>query len=138
MASVSLSTVGTTSQTASGTINLASVGLANTLSIPINVAYGGTLSSVAVGTLIGTSPVTVTLPGTPVQGAFIQNLSAVAHTLLTVTWTPQGGASAAIQVLAPSGVLFFLNPTTETGGGISALSLVASAASTPVQYLLIA
>jgi hypothetical protein len=79
---------------------------------------------------IGTSSTPVTLPINPTQLFYARNLSLSAT--ITITWTPVGASSAEILVIQPGGMLFFFNP----GSGISALSVVASAAGTIVDYIL--
>jgi len=69
---------------------------------------------------VGTSPTPITLPITPTQLFYLKNLSA--SFTITVTWTPESGSSAVIQVIQPGGVIFFFNP----GNGITALSVQAS------------
>ena len=81
---------------------------------------------------IGTSPTTIFLPVTPTQVVFIHNLHATQT--VTVTWTPNGGTSAAVCTLQPNGVIFFLESNAVSG--ITALSLQASGANTNVDYVL--
>jgi hypothetical protein len=54
---------------------------------------------------------------------------------VTVTWTPNGGASAVVQTLEPGSALILSQAV--TAAGITALSLQASGASTPVEYILV-
>ena len=82
---------------------------------------------------VGTSPVSLTLPGTTVQVLYVRNLHATQT--VTVTATPSGGASVTLGVLQPGGLVFYLNPGT-TSGGYTAVSLSASGPSTPVELLL--
>jgi hypothetical protein len=79
---------------------------------------------------LGVVSAPVSLPANPTQLLYARNLSTV--NTITFTWTPVGKISADILVLQPGGLLFFFSP----GGGISALSVVASAANTSVDYLL--
>jgi hypothetical protein len=79
---------------------------------------------------LGTVSTTVSLPANPTQLLYARNLSMV--NTITFTWTPVGAVSAQVLTLQPGGVLFFFSP----GGGISALSVIANAANTSVDYLL--
>jgi len=79
---------------------------------------------------IGTTLSPVTLPAHRTQLFYAKNLSSSAT--LTITWTPSGAVSAEIMVIQPGGILFFFNPAS----GITALSIVASAANTTVDYVL--
>jgi hypothetical protein len=84
---------------------------------------------------IGTSPATLTLPDTTVWVAWVKNLSATAN--LTVTPTPVAGGTPLGYILVPGGVWAYWNPA-KTAGGLSAISLTASALATPVEVLLAA
>jgi hypothetical protein len=62
--------------------------------------------------------------------------------VVTVTWTPQGGTSAQAIDLWPQGVIVFCEPTSTNGynaasgkGGITALTVQSSQASTPVEVI---
>ena len=76
------------------------------------------------------SLVAVTLPASPTQLLYAKHLGTSGT--ITFTWTPVGSASAQIMVLQPEAVLFFFNPA----NGITALSVQASIANTPVDYVL--
>lgn len=69
----------------------------------------------------------VSLPSPPAPATvwvvFVKNLDAAAN--LTVTFTPTGGAAETL-VLVPGGVFLYFNPT-EGSGGITSLTLTASA-----------
>jgi hypothetical protein len=97
-----------------------------------SLIFTGTNSSVAQSQNIGASPTTITLPISPTKFVYIKNLHAV--NTLTVTWTPNGGASNQVVTLQPSEAIIFCG--SNTSGGITALSLQASGASTPVEYIL--
>jgi hypothetical protein len=100
---------------------------------PVLGSYTGTVSSFAQSVLIGTSPVTITLPGSPTNFVYIKNLSGTAT--LTITWTPNGGASNVVITLQPGG--FEILDESIVGSGITALSVTASATSTPIEYVLV-
>lgn len=76
------------------------------------------------------SLVPVTLPISPVQLFYAKHLGASGTIIFT--WTPVGASSVETMVLQPGGVIFFFNPAS----GITALSVQASVASTPVDYVL--
>jgi len=80
--------------------------------------------------ILGMASVVVSLPANPTQLLYARNLSLLNS--ITFTWTPVGAVSTTVMVLQSGGVLFFFSP----GGGILALSVVASAANTSVDYLL--
>jgi hypothetical protein len=105
------------------------------------VAYTKTLTGLAVtGTAfgevsyatVGTSPVSITLPISPVNFLSVKNTHATQN--LTVTWTPNGGSSNTVLTLQPGSGIQFQEAT--AGGGITALSLTGSAAATTAEYLL--
>lgn len=89
---------------------------------------------------IGTGATAITLsPATPF-GVYIRNVSATAS--VQVTWTPTAGASAIVATLAPGGFIVFANPVAGAAvvtatPGITALTLQASAAATPVEVVTI-
>lgn len=80
------------------------------------------------------SPTSVTLPGSPAKVVFIQNLHATQT--LTVTWTPNGGASNPVVTLQPGE--FILLGGVSASGGITALSLQGSGAGTTTKLVLAA
>lgn len=82
---------------------------------------------------IGTSSTSITLPGSPTKIVYIQDNHA--SQTLSVTWTPNGGSSAAIVTLQP-GEFIVLGGQTGSSGGITALSLQASGAGTPAKIIL--
>jgi hypothetical protein len=77
-----------------------------------------------------TSLTPVTLPISPTQLLYGKHLG-VSGTI-TFTWTPVGAVSVEIMVIQPGGVIFFFNPA----NGITALSVQASVANTPIDYVL--
>jgi hypothetical protein len=104
------------------------------LSKVLNNAYTGTVESYGQNVIIGTSPTTVALPVSPSQFVYVKNLSTTSSNTVTVTWTPNSGSSASIVILDPGAIIIFSEVTTTNG--ISALSITASAAGTPVEYIL--
>jgi len=108
---------------ATGTLNLNKI---------LSAAFAGSLSTLGEAVSIGASPTTLVLPKSPTQVVYIKNLHATQT--LTVTWTPNGGGSAVVQTLQPLGFLLLLNSNTTSG--ITALSVQASGAATPIDYFL--
>lgn len=98
----------------------------------LNIAFTGTVFSYDQTLSVGTSPVSPVLPINPVQVVFLQNNSTTASVL--ITWTKNSGASVGVLTLDPGGFIFFSE--TSTSNGITALSLTASAASTPISVVL--
>jgi len=82
---------------------------------------------------IGASPTSITLPGSPTTFCYIKNLHATQT--VTVTWTPNGGASNVVLTLQPGAFICF-GEVAQGLSGITALSVQASGASTPVEYVL--
>ena len=116
-----------------GTIQVADPNT-STLSISkvLSQSFTGTISSQGESVAFGTSPTSITLPINPTQVVYIANLHAT--NTITVTWTPRSGASAVISTIQPIG--FILMAETNTTSGITALSITASGAGTPVDFFL--
>jgi hypothetical protein len=104
------------------------------LSKVLNNAYTGTVENYGQSVLIGTSPVTIALPVSPAQFLYVKNLSTTLGNTITITWTPTSGSSNIVVILDPGALLIFSEVTTTNG--ISALSIVASLAATPIEYIL--
>jgi hypothetical protein len=110
----------------------------------INLTMLGTAFEETQGLVIGVTPVNITLPITPCQVVYIGNLHPT--NTVTVTWTPNGGTSAVVQTIGP--VTQQANPQPATQGivlinnnaigatGITALTIVASGAFTPIELML--
>lgn len=92
----------------------------------------GSAFSQAQSLSLGTSSISLVLPVTPVQFLYLKNL----HSTQTVgvTWTTPAGGSQFIVTLEPGAVIVFSE--TNPGAGITAVSLQASGASTPVEFIL--
>lgn len=122
---------GSLSGTLALTDNLAgSVQLQKTLAL----SFLGTIAEYSQSQSI-TGTVTLNLPLNPTQFLYIKNLSATAGQTITVTWTPTGGSTATIVALQPGGSIIFIE--TNTTSGISALSVTAAIAATPIEYVLL-
>lgn len=103
-----------------------------TISKALTASFTGTVSTVAESTLIGTATAVIALPVNPTQLVYIKNLAPAAT--VTITWTLNGGSSEPVIILQPLGMI--LMNESNTNGGITALSLQASAVSSPVDYIL--
>ena len=99
----------------------------------VALSYSGTETSFGSQVLIGASPVTIPLPVSPTQFLYIKNLSTTAT--VTATWSPNGGISNPVLVLQPLAGIIFSEPNTVSG--ITTLTLTASVASTPVEFILL-
>jgi hypothetical protein len=73
----------------------------------------------------------VTLPAATVWIVYVKNLDAAAN--LTVSFTPTGGGAETC-ILVPGGVFLYFQPT-EGAGGITALTLTASAGTISTEVL---
>jgi hypothetical protein len=96
-----------------------------------SLATAGTTFQEAQSFAIGTSPVSITLPISPINFLYVKNLSLT--NTITVTWTPNGGSSNTVVTLVAGAFIGFAEPS--GSNGISALSLTASGASTPVEFI---
>ena len=92
----------------------------------------GTVFSEANQLTIGTSPVSISLPVSPVNFVYLKNLHAT--NTIVVIWTPNSGASATIITLQPGAFIAF----SENSGaqGISALSVTGSGAGTTLEFVI--
>lgn len=120
---------------ATGNVTLSdNVSGSTTFSKVLNSVVTGDLSSFAQSLPVGTSATTLSIPNSLAQFVYIKNLSSIAANTVTVTWTPGGGSSATVITLDPGGVLILA----ENGvSGISAMSILATAVNTPVEFLLV-
>jgi hypothetical protein len=82
---------------------------------------------------IGTSPVSLALPVSPVTFGYIKNLHATQT--LSVSWTPNGGSSNPVVVLEPGSYVIF-GGTVAATAGVTAISLTGSGASTIYESIL--
>ena len=77
------------------------------------------------------SPTAVTLPVSPVKFLYLKNTDLSAT--IQVTWTPSGGSSNIVLTLQPQSAIIFIEAA---AGGITALSLESSGASSAVEMIL--
>jgi len=77
----------------------------------------------------------VNLPATKIFGLFVQNIS-TSTGILTVAYTPFGGASTSINI-GPSGTVIVFDPS-ESGTGISAVTLTGISSTQPAAVLVVA
>jgi len=83
---------------------------------------------------IGTASTSISLPISPVQFVYIKNLHTV--NVITVTWTPNAGASNPVIALQPGSLIILSEALNTPSSGITALSLQANLPNTPVEFLL--
>lgn len=95
--------------------------------------YLGTIFEYSQAQSVGTSPTALSLPLSPTQFLYIKNLSTTAT--VTVTWTPNGGSSNPVVTLQPGACIIYVE--TNTTSGITALTVTANTASTPIEYILL-
>jgi hypothetical protein len=128
-------------QLASATIQVLDI---TTLTYRVNSPVGTlTLAATAATydsfvTIVNGAGTALDLPATNVFVVYVKNLDAAAT--LTVIFQAQGGAllsAANSPVLLPNGVFMYWN-TVETSNGISAVTLVSSAATSAAEILLAA
>src|SRR5712664_874494 len=81
---------------------------------------------------IGTASTSLSLPVTPVQFGYLKNLHV--NQKVAVTWTTPAGGSVLAITLEPGAVIIFTESA--PGAGITAISLQASGATTPVEFIL--
>jgi hypothetical protein len=105
---------------------------------PVNSAASGiTLGATVIAYdryfQVGTTATTFNLPGTTAWFLYVRNLGT---NVVTVTYTPTGGAAQSIDVCpvtnGQGGVFLYFN-TVETGKGITAVTLTAASATTPCE-----
>jgi len=97
------------------------------------LATPGTSFSEASALSIGTSPVVIGLPISPTTFVYIKNTH-ITQTL-SVTWTPNGGASNPAITLQPGSWIGF-GEVVQALGGITALTLTGSGAATTCEYII--
>lgn len=110
-------------------------GVSGTIALQKQVSatmVAGSSFSQAQSLSVGTASANLILPVTPVQFIYLKNL----HTIqsVSVTWTTPANGSNPVITLEPGAVLIFSE--TNPGAGITAVSLQASGASTPVEFIL--
>lgn len=86
------------------------------------------------GVLIDTSQATIGLPTAQVRQVFLRNTHASA--LITVVWTPNGGAQATIIILGPGDGIGFWHQSTGATKGISSLKLTSDTANATYELYL--
>jgi hypothetical protein len=108
--------------------------------VPINRGIGnpswlGSLGQFTLNYVIVTPALdtALTLPVNAYQ-VYIKNLAAPGGSIVTVKWTPTGGASATVLALQPGSCIIFWEVT--NAGGITALLVNASLANTPIEYFI--
>lgn len=87
-----------------------------------------------VGTLIDTAQATIGLPILQVRQLELRNTHSTA--LITVVWTPNGGASATILILGPGDGICFWHTAAGATLGVSALKLTSNTAGATYEMFL--
>jgi hypothetical protein len=99
----------------------------------LSLVMPGVVFSQAQTLPVGIGATTISLPISPVQFLYLKNLHAA--NVVTVTWTPSGGASNVVVVLQPGSMIMFTEANPVPGSGITALSLQANVGNTPVEFI---
>lgn len=99
--------------------------------VAVTSVVGTTVTRTSVLT-ISTTPVSLTLPVSPIQFLYIRNTHLT--NTVSVTWTPTGGASNVIQLLEPGSFISFGQAA--AGAGVTAVSVTGSGAGTTLEYVL--
>lgn len=81
------------------------------------ISFAGIVGTFIEGRVLSVSQQTITLPVAQPLQFYFKNTDTVAE--FTIVWTPQGGASATVQVLGPGAVILFWQPATDTDYGVS-------------------
>lgn len=97
------------------------------------ITYSGTVGQLTEG-VQGTGLTTLTLPVATVLQLYIRNLSTTAN--ITVTATPQGGASAVLTDLGPGDVLVNWCAGTSATRGFTQIKLQSDTAATPFEIFM--
>ena|SRR3990167_1713298 len=85
------------------------------------VQYAGSVGHFFNGNLANTNSLTLAMPTTNVLQFYFKNLDTVA--VITITGTPQGGASAVLGKIEPGGTFVYWSPATSATAGYTALSI---------------
>lgn len=114
--------------TLSGSLTISTGVPGSTNSVQPFAALSAALSAIAQAPQgsVGTSPTSQTLPASPTNVVLIQNTHATQT--LTVTWTPNGGASNPVITLEPGSLIAIVEAA--GSAGITALSLTGSGSGT--------
>lgn len=98
------------------------------------IEYAGTVGEPEIGTLTDTNAHAQTLPTTNLLQLYFKNTHATA--VITLTATPQGGASAVIAKVQPGGVFVNWCASTSATAGYTALSLQSDTANATFEMFL--
>lgn len=114
------------------TITDASTGTVALVKLFSGLAMTGTAFTEIQSVQVGTTPVLIGLPISPVSFLYIKDIHPSQS--LTVTWTANGGASDMILNLQPGSAIIFCE--TFSNAGITALTLTGSSTGTTVEYIM--
>lgn len=98
------------------------------------VDYEGVAGEFHNGILIDTNSHSLDLPTTNILQFYFKNTHATA--VITITGTPQGGASAVLKKVQPGGVFCAWDPVTSATAGYTALSLQSDVANATYEMFL--
>lgn len=103
-----------------------------------NPSLAGAVCEAALYQLLPAADQAITLPASPIYNIYVKNNAAAGSGItIIVKLTPNGGAQQVLAKLEPGGVFLWWNViNTDANGGYTALTLTASGANTPVEYIL--
>lgn len=93
----------------------------------------GTVVAQGEGSVVGTSPVSLTMPNGAAQVVYIANTHATQT--IAINWTPNGGSTAVGPVLQPGACVILIEPNATSG--FTAISVTGSGAGTSYEYILV-
>ncbi len=99
----------------------------------IGTLFDASASQIVEYASLAAGPTPISLATAICTQFYLKNIDPNGHTV-TVTWTPQGGASAVVQTLLPGDLILFWSKPGGANNGITALSLTPSAATTLIEY----
>lgn len=102
-----------------------------------NPTLGGTVGEFSLNQLLSAGAGVdnpISLPSATIFNLYIRNLAAPGGSIVTVKWTPTGGAAVTILALQPGSVIIFWEIVAV--GGITTLTLNPTINNTPVEMFL--
>lgn len=104
----------------------------------VGILFQGTYGAIVNGISVDAAGVTLSLPGSPVQAVFIRNNSTVGGAGLKITVTVVGGTPEEVDILDPGGVFMRISPSSDSGGGYTAITLAGVNGTATAEYILVA
>lgn len=102
-----------------------------------NPTYGGVVGNFSLNALLSAGAGAdniIVLPATIAFNLYLRNLAAPGGSVITVKWTPNGGAAVTVLALQPGSVIIFWEIVAV--GGITNLTLNPTINNTPIEYFL--